>query len=100
MSKFACDMKAMTRRERQQYAELTKLLSANAKRREIENGYTFIFAAEIDLVDIAEWATLERKCCPFFDFHILARSSNGAVSLSLTGETGVKDVIRTKLEVT
>ena len=100
MSKFACNMEAMNQQERQRYTALTKRLFAKAERSEIENGYIFIFAVETDLADIAHWATLERKCCPFFDFHILAPSANRPISLSLTGEAGVKDVIRAELGAT
>lgn len=41
--------------------------------------------------DAAEYVTLERLCCPFFDFALEAKREAGPVWLTLTGREGVKE---------
>jgi hypothetical protein len=97
MSEFACNIEAMNRMERTQYATLTKQLFAKAEKHETDTGYIFAFAGEISLAMVAEWVSLEQKCCPFFDFRIDVPSANRPISLSLTGQFGLKEFIRAEL---
>jgi hypothetical protein len=90
-------MGALNQEEQLRYAVPSKQLFAKAERRETDNGYVFTFAKEISLATLAEWVSLEHTCCPFFDFHIDVPSANRAISLSLTGQLGIKDFIRAEL---
>jgi hypothetical protein len=49
--------------------------------------------------DAAELVTLERLCCPFFDFAIEAEREGGPVWLTLAGRDGVKEFARIELGV-
>jgi hypothetical protein len=97
MSEFACNMGAMNQAQRLRHAALSKQLFANVERHETDNGYVFTFPNEMSLAALAEWVSLEQKCCPFFDFRIDVPSANRAISLSLTGQSGIKEFIRTEL---
>src|SRR5215510_4498559 len=97
MGEFVCNMAAMNQAERLRYAALSKQLFAKAERRETNNGYVFTFDKEISLAAVTEWVSLEQTCCPFFDFHIVVPSGDRAISLGLTGQLGIKDLIRAEL---
>jgi len=45
---------------------------------------------------VAEWITLERRCCPFLDLGLDWSASN-RVSLTLTGGPGVKTFLAEQL---
>ena len=92
---FACNLKAMNTEERKRYDRLSKVLfEAVEERRELPDGYAFRLANSISLSNAAEWADLESKCCPFFDFQLERRREQGPLWLRLTGRPGVKQFIR------
>src|SRR6266581_1676861 len=84
---FACDMKALTAEQRKHHQKLSRDLgSAVVARRELADGYLFrISSAQMPVMDIAEWITLERKCCPFFQFRLEVKGKDDIVNLSLEG---------------
>jgi hypothetical protein len=87
---FACDMRALTKEQRAQHAELAnELFAAVHEQQELPNGYAFRLPAERWL-DAATWAALESKCCPFFSFELNAAADRGPVWLRITGRTGAK----------
>lgn len=62
--------------------------------RELENGYAFRYSSEAEvLVALAEYVSLERLCCPFFDFAIEVGRDGGEVWLRMTGPEGAKGVL-------
>jgi len=79
-----------------QYARLTKRLrSAVIEERELEDGYAFrILVERFPPTAIVEWIALERKCCPFFEFHLRFEADQGPAWLHISGRPGVKEVIR------
>lgn len=87
---FACDMRALTNDERTQHAALAhELFAAVQEQIELANGYAFRLPAGRWL-DVARWAELERKCCPFFAFKLSAAADRGPLWLEITGRTGAK----------
>lgn len=96
---FVCNLGAMNQEERARYLVLSrKLMGASEERRELDNGYAFRLAArKILLVEIAEWVTLERRCCPFFTLQIEAEPNDGPIWLRMTGTTGVKQFILSEI---
>jgi len=85
---LACNMNAFNRTERDRYKVLTDKLSASAAA-ELSAGYEIVVALEsLSLVELAEWISLESRCCPFLNF---------AVALRLTGATGVKEFLAAEL---
>jgi hypothetical protein len=93
---FFCDMKAMSKTERERYVELReKLEGAVDETQESESGYAFRLRSEaVSLLEVAEWVEKERKCCPFFDFEIAAERGGGPVRLKISGVEGVKAFLR------
>jgi hypothetical protein len=92
---FACNLKAMNAEERKRYDKLSEMLFPSVQeRRELPEGYAFRLAATVSMPAAAEWAELESKCCPFFDFHLEKSREHGALWLQLTGRPGVKQFIR------
>jgi hypothetical protein len=100
-TKFYCNIKALTPEERAQHQKLTeKLIAARAAVVETERGYEFQFTpAAISLAELATWAVAESKCCPFFNFHLDLEKEGTLLCLGLTGEQGIKPVIRAEFQV-
>jgi hypothetical protein len=63
--------------------------------RELSNGYSVRLPTDGSAIrDAAEYITLERLCCPFFDFALKAEREGGPVWLTLAGREGVKEFAR------
>ena len=94
-SPLACNLGAFTAAEKPRYGELRKsIASAVIGQRDLADGIALQIASDrIALADIAEWISMERRCCPFFDFRIDVARESGAVWLSLSGRAGVKEFI-------
>lgn len=96
---LACDFGAMDAEQRERYRALRQLLSADfMEARELENGYAFRHSSDAGvLVALAEYVSLERLCCPFFDFVIEVGRDGGEVWLRMTGPEGAKKVLENAL---
>lgn len=91
----ACDFAAMDVRQRERYRELWCRLGEDFHEvLELEDGYAFRHSSEEGvLVALAEYVSLERLCCPFFDFAIEVRRGGGGVWLRMTGPEGAKGIL-------
>lgn len=100
-SKFYCNIKALTAEERARHKQLgEKLTAARKEIVELPKGYEFQFSPKsITIGELAEWVSNERKCCPFFDFHIDLEGEGSLLCLRLTGEEGIKAFIRAEFAV-
>src|ERR671913_548905 len=69
---LACDFTVMDTEQRERYRALRRRLSKDLhEARELEDGYAFRHSSEAEvLIALAEYVTLGRMCCPFFDFTI------------------------------
>jgi hypothetical protein len=96
---FVCNLGVMSEGERARYIALSRRLrSAGEGRRELDNGYAFrLTAAKISLMEIAEWITFERRCCPFFNLQIEAEPNDGPIWLRMTGAAGIKQFILSEI---
>jgi hypothetical protein len=92
---FACNLKAISAAERPRYNDLVKRIRAAIRdRSEISNGYVFKVASKaISLPEAAEWVSMERLCCPFLTLQLAASGNQADWLLTLTGPTGVKQLI-------
>ena len=97
---FYCNIKALTPEERAHHKVNTEKLKAKrAQTVEIEKGYEFQYnPADVSVAEVADWVTLESKCCPFFDFHIDLENEGKLVCLRLTGRDGIKAFIRSEFD--
>lgn len=93
---FACDMTALSPKQRARHHELAGLLQSSlAAIRELPDGYDFEFSWTPDTYDtLAEITPLEHACCPFFDIGIRIESESNKLYWRLTGQEGIKAFIR------
>ena len=92
---LVCDLKAMDDEQRERYRELRRRLGDDFQEaQELEDGYAFRHSSEAGvLVALAEYVSLERLCCPFFDFAIEVGHERDEVWLSITGPEGAKGIL-------
>jgi hypothetical protein len=95
-SPLSCNITALSPRQRLRIrALLDEFHSGRQEVRELSNGYSVRLPAEGSTIrDAAEFISLERLCCPFFDFALQAEREGGPVWLALTGRNGVKEFAR------
>ena len=97
--KFACNASALTTDERAHYVDISKSLFAGVQeKRELKDGYAFRLGPAM-LVNVAEWVSFERKCCPFFTFNIEQSRDQGPLWLRVTGPEGVKAFIQEEFQL-
>ena len=92
---IACNLEAFDPEEQQHYQALrSHLRGAIRETRELPFGYALRLPAETATIRMAaEFITLERQCCPFFDFALVVEGA-GAVWLRLTGAEGAKTFLQ------
>jgi hypothetical protein len=92
---FVCNLKAISAAERPRYNDLVKRIRAAIRdRSEISNGYAFKMDGKaVALPEAAEWVGMERLCCPFLTLQLSASGNQADWLLTLTGPTGVKQLI-------
>ena len=84
-------------KERYQIAR-QQLKSTLQEVQELPDGYAFRFSSEtVNILNLAEYITLERLCCRFFKFELEIEREEGPVWLRLTGGEGVKDFLRAEI---
>jgi hypothetical protein len=93
---IACDFTVMYTEQRERYRALRPQLSKDLHEvRELEDGYAFRHSSEAEvLIALAEYVTLERLCCPFFDFAIEVGRDGGEVWLKMTGGQEAKRILQ------
>ena len=99
---LACNPTAIEETEREQHLNTaTQVFAAVLERRELPDGYAFRLCEEqTTVLQVAEFITNERRCCPFFHFMLSIEPEGGAVWLTLTGLEGVKETIETIFQST
>jgi hypothetical protein len=100
-SPLACNANALNAQQRQRIRLLLNEFRTKRQAvRELPNGYSVRLPGEASIIrEAAELITLERLCCPFFDFALEARREAGPVCLTLTGRAGVKEITRIEFEL-
>ncbi len=94
-------MDALNRAERERYATLLdELRSVLQEKRELPDGFAFRFPAEpVLFLKLADWVTLESRCCPFLRFQLSLEQEAGPAWLRLTGREGVKDFLKNEFQM-
>jgi hypothetical protein len=100
-SKFYCNIGELNPAERAHHKQLTeKLIAVRQEIVELPRGYEFQFSpSSTSIAELADWVVAEEKCCPFFNFHIDLEKSGDLLCLGLTGEEGIRSVVRTEFRV-
>ena len=96
---LACDFSGMDAAQKTRHQDVRRRVLATMEDiSELENGYTIHFPFEAELfLALAEFITLERLCCPFFNFAMELEARSGPLRLRLTGPEGVKEFLKTEL---
>ena len=89
---LACNMKAINSTERPRYDALTrKIKSAVRHQRELSEGYAWeLDGKTVSIPEVAEWMTMERRCCPFITLQLEAVGNGTEYVVKLLGPDGVK----------
>ncbi len=96
-SPMVCRLDAFDFEESERYESLReRMRSAIQEIKELPDGFAFRFPSDpAVIVNLAEFITLERRCCSFFNFALGVEPDDGPVWLSLTGGEGVKEFLKT-----
>jgi hypothetical protein len=99
MSSVSCDLGAFTIEENKRHRILlNKALAAIKEVKEIENGFKFSFSSE-NFLTIAEWISLEKRCCNFLSFQIGISGNDELFSLTISGPNGTKNMFKSVLQL-
>jgi hypothetical protein len=65
---------------------------------EIDAGFEYRFPGDSETLHLVnEWVRMERKCCPFLTFMVIASSEDKPVFLQLTGNEEAKAFLRSEI---
>lgn len=97
---FACNMTALNGDRKKRVLELLNELKTKRQEiKELPDGYSFRYRMDSDtFLKAAEFITLERLCCPFFEFALIVEKENGAMWMQLRGRAGIKDFIKIEFD--
>jgi len=97
---LACRANALDRVQRRRQQALLETVRRRALAKlDLPDGLGLTFPADPALfVEMAEWVSLERRCCPFLAF-ALEWKANDSVVVRLTGQPGVKEFIAAEMGV-
>jgi hypothetical protein len=92
---LVCLPQAIPVKYRRRHLELREyLIQAALGIEEASNGYRMRFQNDGEtIINVAEFVTLERLCCPFLRFTIDIAPGGRAVWLFMTGAEGAKEVL-------
>jgi hypothetical protein len=89
---IACTLTATDRQERGEL--LQRVGAALLEVRELESGYAYRFPAGSRWLDeLITVIRLERDCCQFLKFGLIAEPGSGPIWLELTGPSGTKEFL-------
>jgi hypothetical protein len=96
---LACQLDVFDAAERRRYESLRERL---AERRlgihEVPDGIAVVYPGEPEMFrDVAEWITLERRCCPFLSFRLEFDAEPPSIRLRLVGGEDVKRFLQSQL---
>jgi hypothetical protein len=68
------------------------------ERKELDNGFTYRFAAQDETLDkLNDFIKTERLCCDFFTFQITVEENTAL--LNITGPSGAKEFLKTEIDL-
>ena len=93
---IACALNVFDEDEEKRHLSLSLTVRSSCVRvQELSDGFAFQYPADPALyLRLAEWVTLERKCCSFLTFDLEFGRGGGPIWLRLTGREGAKGFLR------
>lgn len=99
-TEVACKISVFDSEERKHYDALRKELTETMSVEEGPTGYTFIFPNhQTLLLKIAEWISMENKCCPFIKFPLSVSGVSESIRVELTGNEDVKNLLKEEFQL-
>ena len=94
-SPLICNLGALDRTQRERHqATMSQLFGSVEATEELPDGYAFRLPADATtILQAAEFITLERLCCPSFNFALELEKEGGPLWLKMTGREGVKQFL-------
>ena len=95
---IVCNMSAFSPEEQQRYRALrAKVMEAVQQVVETPRGFRARLAGAVSAGEIAEWISLEQRCCPFLE--LVVRPADDQIHwLDLEGGAGVKELLRAEFD--
>lgn len=99
---MVCTPDALDPQGRARHSELGAALTERLVAvKELEDGFALRYPLDSEFfIGLAEWATLERQCCPFLTFTLRLPGGEGDMELRLTGGEGVKAFLEAEVGLT
>ena len=98
-SELTCKLITPELRQRKETV-IASLKKQMLQKKELKNGYAYKFVGTDKMVDeLAEFVKTERACCDFFIFNLSISGDKREAWLEITGAKGVKEFIKTELEM-
>lgn len=95
---IACRIDALDQAQRQRQQTLLATVRRTAlDKHDLPDGVVLSFPANpATFLELAEWISLERRCCPFLEF-ALEWKQDDSVSVRLTGQPGVEEFLAAEM---
>lgn len=92
---IACNLEAMSETEKQRHSQLRGAMEANMiEVNEAPDGLMFRFASDSKMIlQLAEFITMERLCCPFLHFSLEVEPDGGPLHLRLKSGEGDQSLL-------
>ena len=100
MKPLACQLDVFDDVERRRYETLRERLGERRLgTHELPHGIAVVYPGERDVfLSVAEWITLERRCCPFLSFSLEFEADSPSIRLRLVGGEDVKRFLQSQLK--
>jgi hypothetical protein len=101
LAPFACRANALDKPQRERQQALLDIVRRTiAAKEELPDGLLLSFRGDATaFIQLAEWISLERRCCPFLTF-ALQWNQDDRVTVNVTGQPGVKHFIASEMGIT
>jgi hypothetical protein len=97
---IACQLKALDAGQRKRQKELLGIVRGKIRKTvELPDGFALQMPSDHpSFMEVAEWVSLERRCCAFAEFTIEMRLDD-TVWVTVTGRSGAKEVLAAEMGI-
>ena len=98
---IACVLAVLTDTEQERRQWLAERLFGTVQQiRELDNGFALELPDEDEIwMQMAEFVTLERRCCPFLSFALYSSEEQRPTQFHITGRSGVKAFLQQQFDL-
>ena len=97
---IACQLKALDAEQRTRQKELLNVVRDKIQKTvELSNGFALQMPNDhATFLEVAEWVSLERRCCGFAEF-VLEMRLDDTVWVTITGRPGAKEILAAEMGI-